>query len=165
MQVIKALPENGFFLNAGPSVPPNSANGEDQMLLQQIPRDQIFFFFWPYTFKFCFSKSFQNKQVIGAWKYFHYSDTIAVISCCVSSFVVCFGGSIRRKAWQVILVHKRKNVHKSNEKFISIPLYDRHSCAFIYILYMINSTSRRRTFRRINFQKMFSINKIIKIFM
>lgn len=39
MQVIKALPENGFFLNADPSVPPNSANGEDQMLLQQIPRD------------------------------------------------------------------------------------------------------------------------------
>ena len=28
MQAIKTLPENGFFLNSGPSVPSNFANGE-----------------------------------------------------------------------------------------------------------------------------------------
>lgn len=39
MQAIKTSPENGFFLNAGPSVPSDFANGEAQMLLQQIPRD------------------------------------------------------------------------------------------------------------------------------
>ena len=137
------------------------------MPLQKIPRDQmilIFFNFWPYTFNFCFRKSFQNKQEIRAWKYFHFSDNIAIISC-VSSFFVCFSGSLRRKTQQFILVCKKKNIHKLNENFRSISLYDRHISAFFYILRIINSTSRRSTFRRINFHKLFPVNKMGRIFM
>lgn len=44
MQAIKTLPENGFFLNTGPSVLSNFVNGEGQILLQQIPGEKMIFF-------------------------------------------------------------------------------------------------------------------------
>ena len=43
MQAMKTLPENGFFLNTGPSVLSNFLNGKDQILLQQIPREMMIF--------------------------------------------------------------------------------------------------------------------------